>query len=237
MITYLASGVPLPTGSLITAPDMVYDNYATYRHSKDFVEIDSERIYVAPPYDFVEKLHDTNCRVHFYQSGSKIRCLSIFEYDKDDPPTRILPDVGESETLQKKQEQDVLIQFSLPYVYYLGMNPSEPALREYLCKYLKPGNEAELYECWSCTEREDRDKTWDQAVDLQNFIDNGDLTVPTSKYAEDTKKRFVTYKAPLASNILFNYIHRDDVIMIITNGWGQYEEHIPYSLAEKTLGK
>jgi len=242
MLTYLSSVVPLPMGRLITAPDMIYDNYAAYRNSSNYVEINPERIFVAPPYDFDKKLYNTNCRVYFYQINSKIHILSIYKYDKDYPPTRILPDMGQSEGPLEVQEQavfdqDVSKHFSLPYIYYLGQSPNETALREYLCANLKSEEKAELYECWACTEREERDKTWDQTVDLQKFIDNGDLTIPKSKYAEEAKKRFVVYKAPLTSSILFNYIGKEDVIMIFADVWGQYEEHIPYSLAEKTLGK
>ena len=93
-------------------------------------------------------------------------------------------------------EQDVRQQFSLRHIYYLGLGCDEKVLREYLCKHLKPGETAQLYECWACTESEERDKSWDQIVDLQKFIDYGDVEIPATEYAENEEKRFITYFAP-----------------------------------------
>jgi len=139
MLTYLASSTPLPVGKFITAPDVIYCNYAEYQQSTDFVNIMPEKIFVSPPYDFSIKLHRTNCPVHFYKRKSEVHFIGIDEYKNTEPPTRILPDVGvyatpSNETQELiRRKQDVTTQFSLPYIYYLGMGCSETALRELIC--------------------------------------------------------------------------------------------------------
>jgi len=128
--------------------------------------------------------------------------IHIFEYAIENPPTRILPDVGELEVSQEVQDecmlnQDVTGHFTLPYIYYLGMGCCEVVLRDFLCEYLKPGENAEVYYCWAAEEREERDRKWDQVVDLQDFIDCGSIEVPMTDYNKEVQKHFITYRAPL----------------------------------------
>jgi len=135
ILTYLACGVPLPTGDFITAPSYIYNDYAQYKQSKNFIDIELNNIFVAPPYNFSPKLHESGCPVHFYNDDSEIHFISIKEYSADNPPTRYLPDAGNFEVPKEIQakfllEQDVTKQFTLPYIYYLGIQSSEFALRQ-----------------------------------------------------------------------------------------------------------
>ena len=237
MLTYLASSVPLPLGRFVTAPDAVYKNYGEYKESKDFIYIEVEKIYLSPPYEFTLELHETDYPVHIYSSCNAEDFIDIYEYETDNPPTTILPVMGESEVprVVKDQavlDQDVTGQFSLPYIYYLGIMFGELALRQFLCTYLKKGEKAELYTCWDCTESEKRDRNWDKVVDLQNFVDNGDMTIPTSEYAEKNEKYFITYNAPTGEGRKFNLIEREDSIRIYT---AESEEYIPSPIAKEVF--
>ena len=238
MLTYLASSVQLPVGEFSTHPDAIYENYAAYRQSKDYVK--PKNIGMPPPYDFSRKLYQSDCPVHVYRRYAQSKYIRIFDYEKEDSPTRIAPRVGESELSQEMLEQNVLSQdvsgqFTLPYIYYLGMGCDETALRECLCAHLKPGGKAELYEVWACTEREERDRAWDRTVDLQTFIDSGNIDVPETEYAEESEKRFVTYLSPQNGSIVFDYApNNKDVILVYAD---KRLVVIPYSLAEKALGK
>ena len=239
MIIYLASETPLPTGEFISRPNAIYKNYTMYKQSNEYFDIKSDNIYVAPPYDFVLPMHSTNYPVHIYNKSSRLHALSINRFIKDIPRTIILKDIGEDKVQPNVQmkailDQDVTKQFSLPYIYYLGSTYSETALREYLCVHLLPRKKAELYMCWRLSEKEDRISSWDQIVDLQSFVENGDINVPTSDYAESNYKRFVTYIAPKFNNLKFDYLIEEDAIIICTDS---REEFIPFSLAEKILGK
>ena len=220
MLTYLSGSIPLPVGVFITAPDVVYDNYTAYKQSKNFIEIESEKIRVSPPYDFVPQMHKANCPVHFYENSSMISVLSIDKYDKEVPRTRHMGKNGMTKKIKKQDiiDQDVTGQFTSEYIYYLGfIGTDEKTLRDYLCVYLKPGEKAELYKCWARTESQERDKTRDKVVDLQNFIINGDITIPGSENDKSLEKQFITYIAPLNNNIQFDYINcinREDIIRI-----------------------
>ncbi|MCL2615192.1 MAG: hypothetical protein FWD30_00205 [Dehalococcoidia bacterium] len=108
--------------------------------------------------------------------------------------------------------------------------------------HLKDGEKAELYECWALEESEARNTMYDQVENLQAYIDNRDITIPSSEHAEHAKKHFITYNAPFeltcstktCPNAYFsNYIKCSDVITIYAD---KQEESIPYSLADRVLG-
>ena len=229
MTAYLASSVPLPLGEFIAPPDAVYADYAAYQASKDyFVPGTYERLMPAS-YDFSNKLYRTDCPVHVYRSYTAAHYIGIWDYAEISPTSRILSDVQ----AQAMADQDVTGQFTLPYIYILGCTCNDTMLMHCLCAHLKRGDKAELYECWSFTETEERDKTWDLTVNLQDFVDGEGFVLPETEYAKQAEKRFITFIAPqTGSDVFRSYISRQEAIRIYADRrW----EKIPYSLAERTL--
>jgi len=244
--THIATSRPLPLGQFATPPDVVYDNYDAYRRSKDYVK--PEAVGIPAVYKLDRKLlYETDCPVHVYHTSTALHGVRIDEYidpttispskfgydEANEKDEKVLVKFSMEEFQQAMFDQVVDGQFTLPYIYCLGMLYSEKALRDCLCAYLEPGDKAELYECWAQTEREERDKSWDQIVDLQDYMDNGNLDVPTTEYAEKTEKRFVTYLAPSTGHATFNYVDNQDSIDVYAD---IREESIPFSLAEKLMG-
>jgi len=240
--THLAIGRPLPIGQFSTTPDVEYDNYEAYRRSKDYIK--PETVGIPAVYELDrELLYETDSPVHFYQTREAVQGIAIDEYT--DPTTLRMSDMhfdeddedeeefSAEEFRQAMYEQVVEGQLTLPHIYSLGWVYDEKALRDCLCAYLKPGEKAELYTCWARTEREERDKSWDQTVDLQEYMDNGNLDVPKTEYAEEADKRFVTYFAPRTGLAAFDYVDNQDAIQVFAD---KREEWIPFSLAEKLMG-
>ena len=199
MISYLASSRELPVGGFCTAPDYVFNSYREYKASEIYVK--PQNIGTSPQYDFISSVYDCIFPVEVYSSYDAQSSILLHEYSEVAPVTRIGPDLGKRSVPGAVHDRAILSQlvshqFSLPYIYYLGMAYDERALRFFLCKHLKTGEKAELYRCWGMTESEERDKAWDQIVDLQQFVDKNDLKILETEYGAEEEKEFINYIAP-----------------------------------------
>ena len=235
-MSYLALGGPLPAGTYISRPDVIYRDYAAYRQSPDFIQFELTKVHTEWPHSRGPKLADAKYPVHVYKNNSSFHVIGVIGYDLNKSlPTLRGPRDREREVPKEEQEQnrlaqDVSGQFTLPCIHQLGFFYSETTLREFLCSILAPGSKAELYRCFALNESAERDKTRDQVVNLPGITEDGDPAALSHEYTHTGQ--FVTYCAPVSGEHWFphyEYIQQDGpVITVIAD---KQEAYLPFAMA------
>ena len=184
-IDYLACSRELPTGLFGLPPKAVYNSYIAYRNSFDFIV--PRNVATGMPMELKsedrKELERLKGNVVVYEAARDARGLSL------EPYSPVVTRRGEEafETSRKAMAKH----FTLPFLYNLVAD-SEDTLTEYLCKYLEPGDQAEVYSCWAGEETQKR-KGEDRIVDLEDVV--------RRRYTPDLSKvspgnAFTRYLAP-----------------------------------------
>lgn len=179
---YLSCNRELPTGSFGKPPKAVYPSYRAYKASPDYT-VPRDMVTGSPlKYDADRITARLKGNVIVYETFQDYHGVSIqpFESDGTGSGTRELWEV-------------VRPQFSLPYLYLVSFDRTAK-LEEYLCKYLQPGDKAELFTCWAGDEGKERDHSQDRIIDLQWVLDNNGRTDEQNV----SKEGFTLYLAPKA---------------------------------------
>ncbi|NLD60772.1 MAG: hypothetical protein GX647_14095 [Clostridiales bacterium] len=159
---YLACNRELPTGLFGLPPKAVYESYRAYMDSEDYVaprnfltgeaaEIGDEKR---------RKMREFKGAVVVYETFRDARYLSL------EPYSPVVTRRGNA--VFEPSRETMARHFALPYLYNLSVN-NEATLLEYLCKYLAPGDRAEVYTCWAGEEELPR-KGPERVVDLEDAV-------------------------------------------------------------------
>ncbi len=144
---YLACNRELPTGLYGIPPIAVYDSYLAYSNSVDFVLPRNPITHQLVNMNSEEQkeLERLKGKVVVYTAYSDIHGVSLKPYEPI--ITRRGGEVFET------GKNAMARHFTLPYLYNLDVS-SGKMLVEFLCKYLQPGDQAEVYTCWAGEEEE-----------------------------------------------------------------------------------
>jgi hypothetical protein len=186
---YLACNRELPTGHFGLPPKAIYNSYMAYRDSKDFTvprnfltgelaDLNSEGM---------KKLERLKGKIVVYETARDARLLIL------EPYTPIVTHRGDE--VFEPSRKVMAKHFTLPHLYNLYVSSKE-TLIEYLCKYLQPGDQAEVYTCWAGEETLKR-KDIGEVVDLDEVEWEGN--VPNCKRLSDNP--FKRYLAPSKPNL------------------------------------
>jgi hypothetical protein len=159
---YLACNRELPTGLYGVPPKAIYNSYMAYRNSVDFV---------VPRNPITGKAEDINSedqmelerlkgKVVVYETVSDAQGLRL------EPYSPIITHRG-SEVFEAGMKV-MAKHFTLPCLYNLYAS-TEKTLIEFLCKYLHPGDQAEVYTCWAGEEK-NKFKGEVQIIDLEDVV-------------------------------------------------------------------
>ena len=161
-IDYLACNRELPTGLFGLPPKAVYNSYTAYRNSFDFIV--PRNVATGMPMDMKseerKKLERLKGKVVVYEAARDARGLSL------EPYSPVVTHRGDD--VFEPSLKTMAKHFTLPFLYNLVAD-SEDTLTEYLCKYLAPGDRAEVYSCWAGEEAQKR-KGEDRIVDLEDVV-------------------------------------------------------------------
>ncbi len=182
---YLACSRELPTGLFGVPPKAIYNSYMAYRNSIDFV---------APRNPMTNQLTDMNSE-HQKKTEQLKGKVIVYETVSDTQGVRLEPYEpiithrgGEVfETGRKVMAKH----FMLPHLYNLYVS-SEKTLMEFLCKYLQPGDQAEVYTCWAGEEKR-KYKGEVQIIDLEDVVQGRGLS---GQMQSSQGSAFTRYLAP-----------------------------------------
>ena len=191
---YLACSRELPTGLFGQPPKAIYNSYMDYKNSSDFVV--PRNPFTNEPEDMnsesQKELEQIKGNVVVYETFSDFHSMSLEPYEPI--VTRRGSDIFET-------SMDVMAKhFTLPYLYNLDMG-SEKMLSDYLCKYLQPGDQAEVYTCWA-GEEEETFKGQIQIVDLQEVVQGRNLSDLLQPTQGNAFTRYLAPSTPQLQNII-----------------------------------
>lgn len=184
---YLACNRELPTGHFGLPPKAIYNSYMAYRNSIDFVM--PRNILTGKPIEIDDekriKMERIKGKVIVYKTARDALSLTL------EPYSPIITRRGDK--MFEPSREVMAKHFTLPYLYNLFVD-SEEILTEYLCKYLEPGDQAEVYTCWAGDETIKR-RGKERIVDLEDVV--------CGRYAPDQTQvspgtNFTRYLAPSA---------------------------------------
>jgi len=196
---YMACPREMPTGLFGHEPKAVYDSYLEYKRSSDYRPPDpalaAEQERRDPGHG--RKRERMQGRVAVYETAKDAQRLSVEPFsprvDSRGAPAPGDPKKTVWKEYNRTSEQVLMRHFTLPFLY--NVEGSWEMIAEYLCKYLRPGERAEVYECWAGEEALPRKKKKDSAMDLEEFTPGSPVPEQSGR---EGRNGFVVYLAPRA---------------------------------------
>lgn len=204
---YLACNRELPTGVFGLPPKAIYNSYMAYRNSNDFV---------IPRNPVTNQLDDMNSEHQKKLERLKGKVV-VYETISDRHGVRLEPcqpiiTYRGNEVFETSKEV-MAKHFTLPYLYNLDVS-FEKTLAEFLCKYLQPGNQAEVYTCWA-GEEENTFKGQVRIIDLQDVVQGRNLTNLSQSPKGNVFTRYLAPSTPQLQNRIAPIKPIDHVIEVI----------------------
>ena len=189
---YLACNRELPTGLFGMPPKAVYDSYMAYKNSSDFV---------APRNPLTGKLENMN-REHQKKLERLRGNVVVYETAYDAHGLRLEPYTPiitrEGNKVFETNMEEMAKHFTLPFLYNLYVS-SEKKLMEFLCRYLQPGDQAEVYTCWAGEEKK-KFKGEVRIIDLEDVVQGRNLSDQLQPSKGNAFTRYLAPRMPQLQN-------------------------------------